>query len=244
MSGLAARKMTGNWSIMKEDAARMSKSTLTDQAYERIRKEILVCTLKPGDEFTELDIAKRYAMSKTPVREALMKLQFDGLVRAYPRRGYMVEPVKVSDINDIFDMRLVIEGGAVELAVQRMADIELAELSAIATSISDEVYAIDPDRSHSVNNRFHECIAKISKNDRLHRSIVQLLRELERFFYIEAQASTEYPDQYASHADIVGAMARGDIATARSAMHDHIEGTRNILVAALFDGRGKMPLRL
>lgn len=229
---------------MEEDTARMPKFTLTDQAYERIRKEILVCSLKPGDEFTELDIAKRYEMSKTPVREALMKLQFDGLVRAYPRRGYRVEPVKVSDINDIFDMRLVIEGGAVELAVQRMADAELAELSTIAASISDEVYATDPDRSHSVNNRFHECIARISRNDRLYRSVVQLLRELERFFYIEAQASTEYPDQYASHIDIVSAMTRGDIATARSAMHDHIEGTRTILLTALLDGRGKMPLQL
>lgn len=221
--------------------ARPAKLSLTDQAYRRIRREIMACTLEPGLEFTELDIAERFSMSKTPVREALLRLQFDGLVKSYPRRGYMVEPVKISDINEIFDMRLVLEGGAMDLAVQRATDEDIAKLHDIALSVSDAVYRAEPDRSNNVNNMFHEHLAIAARNTRLHRSIVQMLNELERFFYIEAQATTAYPVQYATHLDIVTSMERRAAGAARAAIIDHVEGTRHVLLASLVQNRPTTP---
>jgi DNA-binding GntR family transcriptional regulator len=218
---------------------RAGRVSLTDQAYRTIRKEIMACALAPGLEFTELDIAERFAMSKTPVREALMRLQFEGLVKAYPRRGYMVEPVKISDINEIFDMRLILEGGAMDLAVQRATDEDIHKLDEIAQSISDAIYHAEPGQSNNVNNLFHESLALASRNARLHRSMVQMLNELERFFYIEAQASTAYPVRYATHLDIVTAMEQRDAPAARAAIIDHIEGTRHVLLASLVQNRPK-----
>ena len=226
---------------MEGSRPRSSKVSLTDQAYRIIRKEIMECALAPGLEFTELDIAERFAMSKTPVREALMRLQFEGLVKAYPRRGYMIEPVKISDINEIFEMRIVLEAGAMDLAVQRATQQDIDELQTIARSISDAVYRVEPDRSNNVNNMFHERLAIAARNTRLHRSVVQMLNELERFFYIEAQATTAYPVQYASHLDIVASLEKRDAAAARAAIIDHIEGTRHVLLASLVVNRPAPP---
>jgi DNA-binding GntR family transcriptional regulator len=216
---------------------RAEKMSLTEQAYQRLRREIVICALQPGHEFTELDIAERLAMSKTPVREALMRLQFEGLVKAYPRRGYMVEPVKVSDINEIFDLRLIIEAGAVEYAVQRADDAEIEKLGRLAGAVTDEIYKSEPDRSNEVNNRFHEGIALASGNARLHRSVLQLINELERFFHIEARSEVGYPDSHASHRDIVAAMKARNAAAARAAIIDHIEGTRSVLLTSVIQGR-------
>lgn len=223
--------------ITEARRTRPAKLSLTDQAYHRIRREIMACNLEPGLEFTELDIAERFAMSKTPVREALLRLQFEGLVKSYPRRGYMVEPIKISDINEIFDTRIVLEGGAMDLAVQRATQQDIDELHTIARSISDAVYRVEPDRSNNVNNMFHERLVIAARNTRLHRSVVQMLNELERFFYIEAQATTAYPVQYASHLDIVAALEKRDATAARAAIVDHIEGTRHVLLASLVVNR-------
>ncbi|WP_445678875.1 GntR family transcriptional regulator [Radicibacter daui] len=218
------------------------KTSLTEQAYKLLRKEIVECAMLPGHEFTELDIAERLSMSKTPVREALMRLQFEGMVRAYPRRGYMVEPVKVSDINEIFDMRQIVEAGATELAVVRASDKELEQLASLSASVPDDIYRANPDRANEINNRFHELIAQAAHNARLHRSVLQLLNELERFFYIEARSEVAYPDIHATHADIVGAMKDRDVARARSAITDHIEGTRAVLLKAVLTARHATPL--
>jgi DNA-binding GntR family transcriptional regulator len=222
---------------------RNGRVSLTDVAYERLRRDIVACRLEPGHEFTELDIADRLQMSKTPVREALMRLQFEGLVKAYPRRGYMVEPIKIRDINDIFDMRAIVEGGAMALAVERATDEDLDRLSQLAAAIADDVYSKELDRSSSVNNAFHEGIALAARNDRLHRTVVQLLRELERFFYIEAKASGDYPERYASHRDIVKEMQLRDATGAQKAIIDHIEGTRAILVSSIVDAGARSSLR-
>jgi DNA-binding GntR family transcriptional regulator len=222
-----------------DDIARKStaRTSLTDRAYEQIRRDIICCALQPGLEFTETDIAARLSMSKTPVREALMRLQFDGLVKAYPRRGYLIEPVKISDINDIFDMRVVVEAGGIELAVSRISEAELQRLSHLAASISDESYNENPERSHAVNIEFHEAVARASRNARLYRSVAQVLRELERFFYLEANASVVYPDNHASHQDIVEALTKREAGKARAAIIDHIEGTRSVLLRSVIEGQ-------
>ena len=242
--GVLNRDMSKEVRQAGRNGARGNRESLTEQVYGRIRKEILSCSLKPGDEFTELDIAERFDVSKTPVREALMRLQFESLVRAYPRRGYKVEPIKISDINDIFDMRVIVEAGATELAVQRVTDEELKKLFEIAEATSDEAYDSEPDSTLGANNSFHESIAAASRNVRLHRTLMQMLRELERFFYIEARASVAYPRKYASHTEIVQAMERRDLAAARTAIVDHVEGTRSILLAAVVDSQTRSPLSL
>lgn len=210
--------------------------SLTDRAYALIRQDIVSCALPPGAEFTEFDLAERLEMSKTPVREALARLQFEGLVRAYPRRGYKIEPVRISDINDIFDARIVLEAGAIAMAVRHIGAAELDDLERLARSSSDDDYLVDISQSQQVNNAFHESIAKASRNLRLHRMVGQTIKELERFFYLEAQSDGQYPADHVSHLDIVDTMRTGDAARARAAISEHIDGTRQVLIESLVRG--------
>lgn len=210
--------------------------SLADRAYERLRHDIVRCALPPGAEFTETELAERLEMSKTPVREALARLQFEGVVRAYPRRGYRIEPIRVSDINEIFDARIVLEAGAVGLAVQQISAAELDELDRLAAASTDRDYMVDFDHSQRINNAFHESIALASRNARLHRMVGQTITEFDRFFFLEAQSDAPYPPGHVSHADIVAIMRRGDVAAARGAMSTHINSMRGILIESLVRG--------
>lgn len=212
------------------------RMSLTDRAYALIRQDIIRCVLPPGAEFTEFDLAARLDMSKTPVREALARLQFEGLVRAFPRRGYKIEPIRVSDINDIFDARIVLEVGAIGLAVHQITEAELDELERLAQASSDMNYSADFDHSQRVNNAFHESIALASRNVRLQRMVGQTITEFERFFFLEAQSDAPYPDGHVSHEDIVAILRQRDASRAREAIGDHIDSMRQILIDSLVRG--------
>jgi DNA-binding FadR family transcriptional regulator len=136
-------------------------------------------------------------------------------------------------------MRLVVEVGAMDLAVKRITDPEITVLTDLANAMSDDRYNEDPHQSNAVNIGFHEALAGASHNVRLLKSVAQLLQELERFFYLEAQASAVYPDSYASHRDIVAAIRERDTKLARTVITDHIEGTRSVLLSSIMDGQSR-----
>ena len=93
-------------------------SSLAEQAYIRLRHEILTCILSPGQVVSERELARRYEVSKTPIREALTQVCHDGLMQRLPGRGYMVAPITTKDIRELFDLRLILEVAAAEQAAR------------------------------------------------------------------------------------------------------------------------------
>ena len=91
-------------------------TSLAEQAYNRLHREILTCVLAPGQVVSERELARRYELSKTPMREALAQTCYDGLMQRLPGRGYMVAPITIKDFQDLFDLRLILELSAVERA--------------------------------------------------------------------------------------------------------------------------------
>jgi len=91
---------------------------LTDRAYERIKHDIICCIIAPGTEISEAQLCAQYKLGKAPVRMALSRLAHDGLVRAIPRRGYMVTAITLKDIQDIFELRLMLEPAAARMAAR------------------------------------------------------------------------------------------------------------------------------
>jgi hypothetical protein len=89
---------------------------LSERAYERVKHDIICCLFAPGSEISEAQLCAQYKLGKAPVRMALSRLAHDGLVRAIPRRGYMVTPVTLKDIQDVFELRLLLEPPAARLA--------------------------------------------------------------------------------------------------------------------------------
>jgi DNA-binding GntR family transcriptional regulator len=208
-----------------------------EQAYEKIRRQILSCRLEPGSEISEIDIAERLSISKTPVREALGRLRLEGFVRGIPRRGYQITPLTISDMNELFDTRAVVEGGTIALATSRISDAELNELQRLADVSYDKETASTLDRFISANRDFHIAIAKASNNRRLIETTVRQLDELERYFYVGARLRDVNSEVHADHYRIVKVLRRRDAALATQIIVEHNEATRSGLIRVIASDR-------
>jgi DNA-binding GntR family transcriptional regulator len=211
--------------------------SLTDQAYDKIRKQIITCRLPPGSEISEIDIAERLSISKTPVREALGRLRLEGFVRAIPRRGYQITPLTVSDMNELFDARAVIEGGTIALAANCITDAELDELSRLADVSYDKGTTKNLHSFISANRDFHTAIARASNNRRLVETTIRQLDELERYFYVGARLRDVNNEVHADHHRIVEALRRRDRVVATRIVVEHNELTRTGLLGAIASDR-------
>lgn len=204
--------------------------SLTEQAYATLRERVITGELSPGVEVSEPELAEQLLMSKTPVREALARLCVEGLMEAFPRRGYRVTPVTLKDMNDLFAVRGVLEGTAAAFAAQNLSEEELEALSRLA----DVNYVIGEDVSTKTfvasNETFHSAIARGSRNPRLHALVMSHLEECARLFYMGTRVRDINPETTNDHHRIVAALRQRDSEKARLAMMAHNENTRKGLI--------------
>lgn len=212
-----------------------TKTSLTDQAYQQLRQRIITGQLPPGSEMSELELADDLAMSKTPVREALGRLGVEGLVEAFPRRGYRVTSVTVRDMNDLFAIRAMLEGTAAAQASVNLTENELEQLDALADASYVRGENVSTQSFVRANEDFHTAIAQASRNPRLLNLVVSHLEECGRFFYMGAQIRDVNPETTNDHHRIVSVLRRRDPEAARAVMVEHNENTRQGLLRALLD---------
>lgn len=209
--------------------------SLTDRAYGELRRRIITGEMAPGSEMSELELAETLDMSKTPVREALGRLALEGLVEAFPRRGYRVSSVTLKDMNDLFAVRAMLEGTAAALAAVNLTEDELSRLDALA----DASYVQGEDASIQTfvkaNEDFHLAIAAAARNPRLHVLVVRHLEECGRFFYMGARIRDVNPETRNDHHRIVAILRERDPQKAQAAMVTHTEHTRMGLLQALME---------
>lgn len=212
---------------------RTKKMSLTETAYGALRERVLSGALRPGAEFSELELADQLSMSKTPVREALGRLVAEGLIEAFPRRGYRVTPVTVKDINDLFAIRAMTEGTAASMAALNLTPAGLDRLELLA----DARY--DPSQGESVqsfvkaNRDFHIAIAEGANNPRLLALVAAHLDECTRLFYLGAVSRDVNPETSSDHRKIVDVLRLRDPDLARAAMVEHSEHTLHGILKAL-----------
>src|SRR5215813_6169580 len=101
---------------------------LRENVYEKLRADILSCELAPGDDMREQELAERYAVSRQPVREALLRLEREHLVTVQPRQGYRVNPISLADARDLLRFRLALEPACVDEAIDNAPDVTLKAL--------------------------------------------------------------------------------------------------------------------
>src|SRR6476620_11022636 len=147
---------------------------LTERAYDRLRREIITCVIQPGSEISETQLSTPYKMGKAAVRVALTKLAHDGLVRAIPRRGYMVMPVTLKDIHDVFELRLMLEPLAARMAAGKVNMQRLRGFDEICREGYQPGDARSTTRFLDANKAFHVEIAQATGNARLASAIEQL----------------------------------------------------------------------
>jgi DNA-binding GntR family transcriptional regulator len=158
-----------------------AKTTRVDNAYERLKTDILNGDLPPGFQAPEPDIAARLGMSRTPVREALIRLEAEGLVGLIPRHGARVLPVSQKDICEVFHILAVLEGLAAETAARRGVSENLnQEIREVLDSADAALSQNDIETWVKFDDRFHRLIADSSGNVRLDEEISCLLDQVYR----------------------------------------------------------------
>lgn len=214
-------------------------TSLAEQAYLQLRGEILTCTLSPGQVVSERELARRYEISKTPIREALAQTCFEGLMQRLPGRGYMVAPITIKNIRDLFDLRLVLEVTAAERAAQNPSPEQIAKLKEMAV-VS---YNLDDPESHTqflkTNRNFHLALAEAAANERLVDALGQLLNEMDRLFYLGLRLRDSSEEMTREHQEVVAALENGDVEGACKTVSKQIMNSRDRILEAIMQGEIK-----
>ncbi len=155
----------------RQRAASVSGDLVSD-IYEMVRKEIAAGALRVGDRVTEVDLAERFGVSRTPVRDAISRLEADGLLTNEPRRGLVVTVLSHQQVVELYFMREILEGASARLAAQSASDIELSMLEELSNK---EMASLDDiDALLDINRNFHRLMMLAAHNRYLLRSLSQL----------------------------------------------------------------------
>ena len=217
---------------------------LTERAYERVRRDIISCVIAPGSEISESQLSTQYKLGKAAVRVALTKLSHDGLVRAIPRRGYMVVPVTLQDIHDVFELRLMLEPPAARMAAGKVNTQRLKSFDEVCSAGYQPGDAKSTGRFLEANKAFHVTIAQATGNERLAAAIEHLLDEMTRLLHLGLGLRKGPQQTLHDHKGLVKALARGDGETAERICRDQIEASRNMLLSAILTSRSVMSLAI
>jgi len=208
-------------------------------AYEQLRAAIVENRYGPGQRLIEQRIAEELGLSRTPVREALRRLEAEGLVVSERNRGAMVRPLSSTEVTDLYGLRIRLESYAAEVGTERATEEELGELVAAADAFGDVRRAVDVDtvegvrRLHEANRRFHDRVLAAAHH---HRLSVMLARTVDiplvfQAFRTFSAAEIERSDTF--HHLIVDAMCRRDANRAAALMTEHIAQGRDAVLDAI-----------
>lgn len=199
---------------------------------------ILTGRYPPASRLKEEELAALTGASRTPIREALLRLQGEGLVEFKSHRGALVASWESEDVDAVFELRALLEGFGARKAARVIGEQDLATLRELAAEMDAAVAEGSPERLDEVavlNNKFHRTIFDLGSNDRLadvQRALVQLplvQRTFRRYTPVERLRSMAY------HAELIDALAVGDEEWAEAAMRSHVLSARHVALRRAAD---------
>ena len=195
--------------------------SLADRVFERLEQAILTGEYPRGEVLTELALSESLGVSRTPIREALLRLQDENLVET-SGRGVTVLGVTNADLLDIYAIRARIEGLAASLAATRCTEQELSRLSEAISLQEFYVGRSDADHIKSQDSEFHELLYRFSGSRVLYDTLVPLHRKVQKYRKSSVQNNSRAEASLAEHKKIYEALAKGDAEAAECAMCEHV----------------------
>lgn len=203
---------------------------LRDVVFENLREAILEGKLSPGQRLMEVQLAEQLGVSRTPVREAIRKLELEGLVVMLPRKGAYVANMSLKDILDVLEIRASLEGLAASLAAERISDEDIKKLETIASEFEESAKNLDVEELLKKDVEFHECIFKATNNKRLHQLITTLWEQVYRFRVTYVSYDDSSLNLAKEHKLILKAIKKGDIELAKKYATEHIENAEQFMI--------------
>jgi DNA-binding GntR family transcriptional regulator len=205
--------------------------SLTDDVLDRLKAQILCVERAPGDVLNEADLASEFGVSKTPVREALRVLAQTGWVVVLPRKGYIVRPVELRDVRDIFAIRRMIEPTLAAEAAHRISGEQLHTLREVVDDQADA--GDDLGLALRAARTFHLTLAGIAGSRRTHAILEELVDEVRRLHYLLPQVEEHITssEELRAHRAILAAVGDGDGELTRRLMVEHLNEVARTLVS-------------
>lgn len=202
---------------------------LREIVYEELKRQILTGEIAPGTRMMEVELADEMGVSRTPVREAIRKLEKEGLVTIEPRRGAYAADISIKDILDVLEVRQDLEGMAAALAAQKITEEEKEELRDILDGYADAVRSKDIEKVIEGDEKFHKFVVACSDNKSLLQLVLQVQELSLRFRYIYYDESSHFEFQPQVHKEIYDAIIGGDAEKARRTMEAHLADLKNFI---------------
>lgn len=209
-----------------------SYKPLREVVFETLRDAIIQGRLKPGERLMEIQLAEEMGVSRTPVREAIRKLELEGFLVMVPRRGVYVAGISMKDIVDVFEIRAALEGLAAGLAAERITDEELEELERALVKTAEAIYS-NLDAVVETDVYFHDLIYRASRNQRLIQMVSNLQDQIHRFRTTSLSQPGRTKVAIEEHKKIVEALAERNVELAQNLARDHIENAEASLLNSL-----------
>ena len=221
---------------------KVTNDSLSERVYQSLKRDIITCVYPQGEPLSEKELAERYNSSRTPVREAAVRLQQDHLLKVVPNRGYFITKISVQDLTDLYDYRAAVECASAELAATKGMHEDLRERMEI---LAHTEYKIADRESYvrfiSADTAFHVAIARLARNHLLLQAVESVRCQMERIMYaaIDIGYYGEVPGR--EHRGILEAIIKRDSPRARQLMYEHIFGSKDKVVR-LASGNAKQSI--
>ncbi len=202
------------------------KTTLAEELRLQLADDIVCGALPPGTPLDESDVARRFGVSRTPVREAIRQLTASGLVDSRVHRGAVVARPSIGRLNSMFEAMAELEALCAGLSAERMNAADRGTLESLHEQLRVMIQAGNPQRFHEVNEAFHNAIYAGSQNTYIAEMTLATRVRVQPFRRAQFRNLGRLSKSHAEHDRVVVAIMRGDRVGAAAAMRDHIETVR------------------
>ena len=196
---------------------------LRDVVFKTLRQGILTGELKPGERLMEIHLANKLGVSRTPIREAIRKLELEGLVTMIPRRGAEVAQITEKSMKDVLEVRKVLDDLSVELACERITEEEKEMLKNACVDFEEAVKTGDFAKIAKTDVAFHDIIVTATRNIRLSQMVNNLAEQMYRYRFEYIKDSSQHARLVQEHEEICQGIIAGDKKRALEAIEKHID---------------------
>jgi len=212
-----------------------SYQPLREVVCETLRNAIIEGILKPGERLMEIQVSEELGVSRTPVREAIRKLELEGFVVMIPRRGTYVSDLSIKDINEVYEVRTALDVLAAGLAAERITDGELEQMERLLVELGEYIEQNDMQKIVEADSKFHDLLYSASRNMRLVVIINNLREQLTRF----RSQSMSYPGRLkqtlGEHTRLVESIGRRNVTLAKRLASEHMANAEQALLKNMLE---------
>lgn len=220
--------------MSKPASEKNNKVSLTEQAYSELKEQIMTGKFPVGEHYLEPEIAEMLGISRTPTREALIRLSQEGLIEIKPRRGVLVRPIFLSDLKEIYEVLTSLESTAVSLAAKRdLSDEDIQSLKSAVNKMDDALEADDLDAWAEADVAFHMLLVELGNNNRIRGLVQTYFDQAHRIRMLTLRLRPKPTDSNTDHRAVVEMIEKGDAEKARRIHYKHREKSGEMLLELL-----------